>query len=34
MDVDLLAVQEFVEVLGEGVRLLDVGERWEGAVVR
>lgn len=29
VDVDLLAVQEFVEGLGEGVRMLDVGERWE-----
>lgn len=29
VDVDLLAIQEFVDGLGEGVRLLDVGERWE-----
>lgn len=33
VDVDLLAVQEFVDGLGEGVRMLDVGERWEGELV-
>lgn len=30
VDVDLLAVQAFVDGLGAGVRMLDVGERWSG----
>lgn len=32
VDVDLLALREFVAGLGEGVRMLDLGERWEGVV--
>jgi hypothetical protein len=34
VDVDLMAVQESVDGLGEGVRMLDVGERWEGEMTR
>lgn len=32
VDVDLVAMQEFVAGLGEGVRMLDVGERWENVI--
>jgi hypothetical protein len=32
VDVELVAIQEFVDGLGDGMRMLEVGERWSGGV--